>query len=123
MKTNQQLKELHLPFFNWRDLFHFTPSSDMPFLPQKDADALDSYFQHFVPPGPCIKCGAQQGTGGLLDRVFARSRFRYGLKHGEGQCTTGGCGWPARALHYNIGPVKELEMILQYHPDVVTWDV
>jgi len=122
MKTNQQLKEAHLPTCNWHEFLKFTPDANMPFLPQKDADALDEYFRHFVPPGNCIKCGAQQGREGIADRLMGRAKFRFGEKHGEGKCITGGCDWPARAIHYNVGPIQKLELILQYHPDVVTWD-
>jgi hypothetical protein len=115
MKTNQQLKDLNLPRCDWRTFLKFTPSEDMKFLPQKDADALDEYFKHFLPLNErCVKCG--HFHEGIL------GRFRWSLKHGEGQCSTGGCGWPARGIHYDVGPIKKLEMILQYHPDIVTWE-
>lgn len=122
MKTNQQLKDAHLPHCDWREFLKFTSTSDIPFLPQKDADVLDEYFRHFVPSGPCIKCGHQQGVANVMDVLIGKGRFRYGIQHGVGTCSTGGCGWPARALHYDIGPIKKLEMILQFHPDVVSWD-
>lgn len=121
MKTNQQLKDAHLPFCDWRTFLRFTgPEGTAP--QQKDIDALDHHFRHFVPPGPCIKCGQPQGAENILDSVLGKARFKWGIRHGEGQCSTPGCGWPARALHYDIGPIQKLELILQYHPDVVTWD-
>ena len=121
MKSNQQLKEDHLPHCDWRTFLKFTgPDGTEP--TKAEIDALDHHFQHFVPPGPCIKCGHQQGVDNVLDAYLGKGRFKYGIRHGEGQCSTGGCGWPARALHYDIGPIKKLELILQFHPDVVTFD-
>lgn len=122
MKTNQQVKDEHLPHCDWRSFLTFTPTPDQPYLPEKDGDALDEYFRHFVPPGDCIKCGAQQRMDDVVDMLMRRGRFRFGMKHGEGKCINSGCGWPARAIHYNVGPIKRLELILQYHPDVVSWD-
>lgn len=123
MKTNQDLKNAHLPRCDWREFLKFTPSPEQPFLPQKDVDALDEYFKHFLPPNKdCIKCGAQQGVESPLDIFLGKGLFRFGIQHGEGRCMMGGCNWPARAIHYDIGPIKKLEMILQYHPDVVKWE-
>lgn len=108
---------------DWREFLKFTPTPEHPFVPQVEIDALDHYFQHFLPFNEkCYKCGHQLGSNGPLDILRGIPRFRFGLQHGEGKCITGGCDWPARAIHYNIGPVQKLEMILQYHPDVVTWD-
>ena len=60
---------------------------------------LEQYFHHFAKPSegggnlmmghPCIKCG--EPLAGFL------GSFRWGIQHGEGQCS---CGWPARACHY-----------------------
>jgi hypothetical protein len=119
MRTNQQVKDLNLPHCNWRDFIRFTGEGT---VPEKDAEALDAYFIHFVydPDTKCIKCGGVQGTEPGIMGALKPGLFRYGIQHGEGQCVK--CGWPARALHYNVGPLKTLELILQYHPDVVTWD-
>lgn len=125
MRTNQQLKDLNIPFCDWRLFLKFKATSEMPFLPQKDVDALDEYFRHFLPPneGKCWKCGHQQGVDGVHDVLLHKGRFRFGAQHGVGQCTTGGCGWPARAIHYNVGPIVRLDMILQFHPNIVSWDL
>ena len=122
MKTNQDLKLAHLPHCDWRSFMTYTGPDGTAPSPQ-EVEALDHYFQHFVPPGVCIKCGHQQGAASIIDVVRGESRFVWGIKNGEGQCSTGGCGWPARAIHRDVGPIKCLEMILQYHPDIVTWDV
>lgn len=111
MRTNQQLKELNLPRCDWNSFLKYTGEAE---IPEKDIKALDDYFIHFVQPGPCIKCGMQQE--GIV------GRFTFGIQNGEGTCCTGGCGWPARAIHRNVGPISSLEWILQYHPDVVSWD-
>lgn len=127
MRTNQQLKDLHLPHCDWRDFLKFTGEGD---IPRKDVEQMDHYFQHFVylldPLKPnnenlCIKCGHPQG-GTQFEGAMGIARFRFGIVNGEGQCQTGGCNWPARAIHRNVGPLKSLELILQFHPDVVTWD-
>lgn len=122
MRTNRDLKLANLPHCDWRTFLRFTGPDGT--IPQKDVEALDHYFQHFLPPGPCIKCGHQQGVdkSDFLALIRGEGRFRFGIQHGEGQCITGGCGWPARAIHYNIGPIQKLEMILQYHPAIVTWE-
>ena len=117
MKTNQDLKLAKLPHCDWREFLKYSGQEPMP---QKDIDAMDHYFSHFVPPGKCIKCGCQQG-GTDLQGALGIARFKWGIRNGEGNCSTGGCGWPARAIHRNVGPIQILEMILQYHPDVVTF--
>ena len=62
----------------------------------------------------CLKCGRPQcGLTGY---------FRWGIVHGEGNCTE--CGWPARAYHEIVDPdggkpLARFSRILQYHPSVV----
>ena len=72
---------------------------------------LDRYFRRFVAPDPqskCVNCGRPQGG-------FLLGCFRWGIVHGEGACSA--CGYPGRTLHYAVGPIKRLSLILQYHPD------
>lgn len=69
--------------------------------------ALDAYFVHFVRFGKCVACGEH------LTGLFGS--FRWGLANGEGEC--GACGYPARGIHRNVGPIKSLHLALQYHPD------
>ena len=113
MKTLPELQAAHLPRLDWRELLvgkDLTPDEEQ---------TLADYFQHFVIPGPCIKCGAQQGGKSEIDALLGLAHFRWGIAHGEGQCSVEGCGYPARALHYDVGPIKRLNLILQYHPDEV----
>ena len=61
----------------------------------------------------CLNCG--EPLGGML------SHFRWGIVHGEGECS---CGWPCRAYHRpkdDDGEIfdRPLEIILQYHPSGV----
>lgn len=91
-------------------------------------DAVNEYLKVFAKPvrkksagdfltgnTQCFRCEAD--LGGLL------GSFVYGICHGEGMCRH--CRWPARALHYIQIDGKDmftgpLEMILQYHPSVVS---
>lgn len=79
--------------------------------------ALDAYFVRFAPPndGKCLNCGDVQG--GLMAQLTGTG-FAWGIAHGEGYCRT--CRYPGRALHYDVGPIKRLGAILQYHPDFLT---
>ena len=102
-----------VPHFDWRTAFKAKDG-----LPEADTLALDEYFAPFaaIPEGtgcPCIKCGAP--LGGFL------GMFEWGIVHGEGRCSR--CKWPARAYHFNAGPIERLELILQYHPSVVIQEV
>ena len=111
MKTLQQLQDEHLPRMDWRQFIkgeNLTPV---------DERAFDEYFKIFLPPGKCCKCGAQLGAHDVMDVVMGRATFQWGLAHGEGFCSTRDCGYPARAIHYNVGPIERFTIILQYHPD------
>lgn len=118
-KTLKQLLDANIPMLDWRTLFTLEKvgvegqiSHAALFTPE-EIDLLDNYFQMFVAPGPCIRCGAKQG-GDSIDQVLGVCKFTWGIVHGEGYCSV--CMWPARALHYKIGPILRLEMILQVHP-------
>ncbi len=118
-KSLETLLAENIPELDWRKIFTFEDKevggeipADTVFTPEA-IQVLDEYFKMFVAPGPCIRCGAKQG-GDAIDNALGISKFTWGIRHGEGHCMD--CMWPARALHYDIGPVKRLEMILQVHP-------
>ena len=108
MKTLDDLKAEHLPRCDWRTLLRAEN------LSPEDETALDAHFKHFLPPGKCCMCGAQQG-GDAISSALGLAKFTWGIQHGEGFCYF--CKWPARAYHYDIGPIKKLVIILQYHPE------
>lgn len=108
----QRLKDANLPRMSWRDVLTVKEGDT---LPAEDEKALSEYFAHFVKPGPCICCNARQGAKDMMDAFLGNAKFRWGIAHGEGNCMD--CGWPARAYHRDVGPIKFVEMILQYHPD------
>lgn len=83
--------------------------------------SISDYLSVFAEPnddGKCLKCGTVQG--GLMSVILGG--FVYGLQHGEGRCSK--CGWPGRANHYfkdkDGKDIGSINIILQYHPDVVT---
>lgn len=111
--TQERLNELaSLPRLNWRDMF----AAEDGITPEDEA-AMDSYFAKFVKMdgGKCINCARTQGG---FRAALIGGGFTYDLTHGEGHCRT--CGYPGRANHYDIGPIKSLEVILQYHPSQLT---
>jgi len=114
IKTLEQLQAENLPRANWRDFLKAEG------LTADEEKTFDDYFSKFVKPGPCVACGAQQG-GDVIDNLLGKAKFVWGIAHGEGGCDTREddkrCGYPARALHYDVGPIKQLTLILQYHPD------
>jgi hypothetical protein len=97
---------------DWREFFE-SVNDEGATVPMEDAATLDAYFRIFAKPddGKCLNCGLVQG--GLIAALLGG--FRWGLAHGEGFCSR--CKYPARACHYDIGPVKRFNAILQYHPD------
>lgn len=115
----QRLKDANLPRMSWRDVLTVKEGEA---LPEADEKALTEYFAHFVKTedGKCVCCGERQGGGfdeaikGMLG-ISGGSRFTWGIVHGEGFCSA--CKWPARAYHFDVGPIKRFEAILQYHPD------
>lgn len=109
MKTLTELQAADLPRADWRTFLKADG------LTPEDESTLTAYFSRFVEPGPCIMCGAQQ-SGDMLQQALGLSRFTWGLAHGEGYCSARNCSYPGRAYHYDIGPIKRLTIILQYHP-------
>jgi hypothetical protein len=113
-----ELKAANMPHVTWHDVF-VTGIDELPEL-----NATNEYFSRFVQVPVdergcvlCVCCGAIL-AGGLLG-VLLGDTFRRTLTHGEGECRN--CRWPSRALHYNVGPIRRLEAILQYHPDGIEW--
>lgn len=123
-KASERIAELraaNLPRCDWRTFLGVSN----PTCPCCEPDAaaleglrpLDEYFRHFLPPGPCVCCGAKQ-VGGIVESLLGTTKFTWGMVHGEGFCAD--CKYPARAYHRDVGPIKFLPMILQYHPDELT---
>lgn len=104
-----ELKARQYERLNWRTMIAPTAA-----LTLAHVTTMDRYFRRFVQAddSKCICCGTEQG--GFASAILGTG-FTWGLAHGEGRCNT--CGYPARALHYDVGPIKRAEMILQYHPD------
>jgi hypothetical protein len=83
-------------------------------------DRLAAYLVTFLPPGPCVRCGATLGGNETNMLAMFLGTFRWGLAHGEGTCSR--CGYPARALHeIELGDCGKMSLprILQYHPDTL----
>lgn len=115
---------------DWHTLIHAKSDTSPEII-----KALDEYFAPFAqPPGetkdgkfhvkdghPCLKCG--EALTGLASMLIGSGGFRWGLAHGEGNCSK--CGWPARMYHFIKDDKGEELMtvrgfLLQYHPDAVT---
>lgn len=115
-----ELQSANLPRFNWREwLVPKNEGDTHEKILGNDVTVLDKYFSHFVAdPNKigCICCGLRQG-GNPVEYALGLAHFKWGIIHGEGNCDN--CGYPARGIHYNVGPFERLELILQYHPDDV----
>lgn len=122
VKASMELERLvatDVPRFDWRTLLHSTddrPIEDV--LTAEGIVALDTYFATFAASdtGQCLCCGAPQ-TGDMIDIALGQAKFTWGLANGEGFCAD--CGYPARAYHRNVGPIKFLNQLLQYHPSTL----
>lgn len=100
VKTLEQLQAERLPRMDWRTVDAIVRNID-----EDQAPVLDAYFSRFVPPSDtCISCG---------EDIW----FAWTIAHGEGQCNHKGCGYPARAYHYDLFKTGRLTIVLQYHPD------
>lgn len=107
-----RLKKENLERLDWRDLFK---EDGVASLPKEDSEAMDEYFRQFLKPGQgCVSCGKKQSGGDNIIDQFLDSHFTWGMANGEGFCSN--CKYPARAYHRSVGPIKFLNMILQYHP-------
>lgn len=123
MKALERLKALNLPHAT-PAIFDAKVADDAPDREQaeKYLTILAEYLKDFVPPGDCICCGSRLGAKDVMDSIVSAPTFRWGLVHGEGECSK--CGYPARAMHY-IGKTETApeimvlrNYILQYHPSV-----
>ena len=105
------IKARNLPRLKWGDIL----KSDEP-LSAEDEKALSDYFSAFtlLEGNACPGCG-EKLTGSLLESFIGSATFTWGICHGEGFCSK--CRYPARGLHYNVGPIEQLALVLPYHPD------
>lgn len=105
------IKARNLPRLKWGDIL----KSNEP-LSAEDEKALADYFSAFtlLADNACPGCGKNL-TGSLLEVALGVATFTWGICHGEGFCSA--CRYPARALHYKVGPIERLELVLPYHPD------
>jgi len=111
------MKAKNLPKATFGAIFEVTDGEIAP----DDVTAIDAYLGQFVAPnekGECCGCGGKL-TGGF-ESVLGLTTFRWGLAHGEGFCSE--CKYPARAYHFNVGPIKRFECVLQVHPDLLIAD-
>lgn len=112
-----ELKAKNLSHCVLEDVFKIEQKIDKPTESiEKTITEINAYLSIFAKPERdeqnyqlCLCCGER--LSGIL------GTFRYLIVHGEGECSE--CGWPARANHYDFGPVKAFEGVLQYHPDEV----
>lgn len=122
--TPERLAELQA-----KNLPHATPaiwdcrvseSAPDPAQGEKHLATVAEYLKAFLPPSDCVCCGSKQGAKDIIDGLLGGAMFRWGIAHGEGECSK--CGYPGRAMHY-IGNPEILTVrnyILQYHPSALT---
>jgi hypothetical protein len=112
----RELRRKNLPHATFDKIFKITEGS----LSEDEIKLINDYLYMFVQPSDagCVHCGEKQG-GDILEQMLGTIKFHWGIPHGEGFCTTENCGWPARAYHYDVGPIKRFNAILQFHPDVM----
>lgn len=80
---------------------------------------MAKYLEQFTQSSECICCGSKLGAKDIVDSLLSGAMFRWGLAHGEGNCSK--CGYPARA-HHRIGDWFTLQnYILQYHPSELSF--
>lgn len=102
--TLAELQARDIPRLDWRTILTVTGD-----LSDSEQTEMDKYFRDFVDGEDCLSCG--RTLGGLF------GSFTWTMVHGEGRCSN--CDYPARALHYKVGPIARLQVILQYHPGVL----
>jgi len=108
----EELRGKSLPRCQWDSILKINEGGEPP--SEDEARTMNEYFNRFLVPNTemrCVGCGKVQ-TGILAALVGG---FQWGLQHGEGTCVT--CGYPARALHYDVSFIQRLPFLLQYHPD------
>lgn len=119
----EALQDQHFPRLSWRSFIKIEEGK----LEPEQERALYEYFSKFIPNTnkrfgtgddltiDCVGCGKLL-AGGIVG-LFLGQTFTWGIAHGEGYCRE--CGYPARAIHYDVGPIKRLEFIFQYHPEEI----
>ena len=107
-----QLQAAALPRLTWQEVFSLKEGATL--TPEDDA-TLTAYFAHFTPSpgGNCICCETRI-FGDEIEHALGIAHFEWGLMNGEGHCAS--CEYPARVYHRNIGPIRFLNRICQYHP-------
>lgn len=117
MEELPKLRAKKFPRAGFADVLTLTADSYIPYASLVD---LDAYFRQFIRPPKegamlCVGCGATLVAETQLGQLFGLGSFVWGIAHGEGHCRD--CGYPDRAYHRNVGPIKFLNTILQVHPD------
>lgn len=118
-----QMQSANLPRFDWRSIVE----SGADQLGDDDTKALDEYFVQFTPKidNKCPCCQSSFGDNGiasfLLAGAIGHTTLEWGLANGEAFCVT--CGWPYRVYHRNVGPIRQLNYALPYHPDELSVEV
>jgi hypothetical protein len=108
------LQSRGIPRLNWTELLTVTEGEIAP----DESAAMTTYFSRFVPPqkdGGCVGCGERLTGSSDVSAFLLGATFTWGIQHGEGHCLA--CGYPARGIHYDVGPIKQVRLVLQYHPD------
>lgn len=123
----RELQEQDIPRLTWDTLIEVKPGS--PPLTDEQQAELNAYFGRFCLPFVkndtvvCPGCEAQV-VGGLLGSFLGggegKTYFDWAIVHGECRCVK--CGYPARALHYDLGGkgkdavIERMTFMLPYHP-------
>lgn len=115
-----EMKAAKMAACDWRrDLFTITEGGT-----EADERKLSEYFSKFLPPGSrcpaCLNEFAKGILGAFLGAADGMTSLEWGLAHGECFCIK--CRYPFRALHYDVGPMKSLNVALPYHPDGLFFD-
>jgi len=97
-----EIKEKNMKKLSCEDVLESTKD-----LSAEDRLLLDEYFSKFVKSDGCPCCTNKYG------------HVQWGLCHGEAFCS---CGYPYKGVHYDIGPIKALKIMLPYHPDGLSFD-
>lgn len=110
------LRAKALPKLTFGDVFKITDGS----LDEQEIAAIDSYLARFTiirdeRGSRCPGCGSLLTAHDAITGLFLGATFTWGIAHGEGHCS--GCGYPARAYHFDVGPLKRFEAVLAVHPD------
>lgn len=114
-----ELRTLDLPRLTFTDVFAINAGE----LGEADRNTITSYLQGFTlvkheSGQACPCCGELLAAGDSITGLIMGATFHWSLTHGEGYCRS--CNYPARAYHFNVGPVERFVAILPYHPSSLT---